>query len=91
MLKQLYILLQQTSSLVAQPVKNLPAMQETWIPSLGLGRYPGEGNGNPLQYDCLEYSMEFNPYLTLCTKINLGIPWLSSGWVSMLPLHGAQV
>ena len=20
----------------------------------GLGRYPGEGNGNPLQYSCLE-------------------------------------
>ena len=37
MLKQLDILLQQSSSLVAQPVKNLPAMQETWIPSLGWG------------------------------------------------------
>ena len=23
----------------------------------GLGRYPGEGNGNPLQYSCLENSM----------------------------------
>ena len=22
----------------------------------GLGRYPGEGNGNPLQYSCLENS-----------------------------------
>ena len=21
---------------------------------LGLGRYPGEGNGNPLKYSCLE-------------------------------------
>ena len=24
----------------------------------GLGRSPGEGNGNPLQYSCLENSME---------------------------------
>ena len=24
----------------------------------GLGRSPGEGNGNPLQYSCLEYSMD---------------------------------
>ena len=33
-------------------VKNLPAMQETGsIP--GLGRSPGEGNGNLLQYSCL--------------------------------------
>ena len=25
---------------------------------LGLGRSPGEGNGNPLHYSCLEYSMD---------------------------------
>ena len=24
----------------------------------GLGRFPGEGNGNPLQYSCLEDSMD---------------------------------
>ena len=24
----------------------------------GLGKFPGEGNGNPLQYACLENSME---------------------------------
>ena len=24
----------------------------------GLGRYPGVGNGNPLQYSCLENSMD---------------------------------
>ena len=35
---------------LAQSVKNLPAMQETWVQS---GRSPGEGNGNPLQYSCL--------------------------------------
>ena len=41
------------ASLVVQMVKNPPAMQE--IP--GLGRFPGGGHGNPLQYSCLE-----NPY-----------------------------
>ena len=25
---------------------------------VGLGRSPGEGNGNPLQYSCLENSMD---------------------------------
>ena len=25
---------------------------------LGLGRFPGEGNGNPLQYSCLENLMD---------------------------------
>ena len=39
-------------------VKNLPAMQETQVWSLGLGRSPGEGNGYPLQYPCLENSMD---------------------------------
>ena len=24
----------------------------------GLGRFPGEGNGNPLQYSCLQNSMD---------------------------------
>ena len=29
-------------------VKNLPAMHETWVGSLGWEDCPGEGNGNPL-------------------------------------------
>ena len=45
-------------------VKDLPAVQETAcntgdgssIP--GLGRSPGEENGNPLQSSCLENSMD---------------------------------
>ena len=40
-------------------VKNLPPMQETWVHSIpGLERSPGEGNGYPLQYSCLENSMD---------------------------------
>ena len=34
--------------LVAQLGKNPPAMRETWVPSLGGGRFPGEGKGYPL-------------------------------------------
>ena len=42
-------------------VKNLPAnagdaRNTGSIP--GLGRFPGEGNGNPLQYSCLENPMD---------------------------------
>ena len=29
----------------------------------GLGRSPGEGNGNPLQYSCLENSMDRGVWL----------------------------
>ena len=43
---------------VAQMVKNLPAMQETQVRPLGLENFPGLGNGNPLQYSCLENPMD---------------------------------
>ena len=47
------------ATLVAQMVKNLPVMQETGPGlNLGSGRSPGGGNGNPLQYSCLENSMD---------------------------------
>ena len=36
------------ASLVAQMVKNLPALQETRVQSLGQEGSHGEGNGNPL-------------------------------------------
>jgi len=42
-------------------VKNLPAnagdTRDSGLIS-GLGRSPGVGNGNPLQYSCLENSMD---------------------------------
>ena len=46
------------SPTLAQTVKNLPAMQETPGSIPGLGRSPGEGSGNPLQYSCLENLMD---------------------------------
>ena len=49
------------ASQVEPVVKTLPANAEDasnmgWIP--GSGRSPGEGNGKPLQYSCLENSMD---------------------------------
>ena len=57
------------ASLVAQSVKNLPAMQESVcnegdpgsIP--GPGRFLGEGNGNPLLYSCLENPIDRGAWL----------------------------
>ena len=47
------------ASPVAQPVKNPPAMRETWVRSLGWeDRSPGEAKGYPLQYSGLENSMD---------------------------------
>ena len=39
---------------MAQMVKNPPANAGDLGSLPGLGRSPGEGNGNPLQYSCLE-------------------------------------
>ena len=38
-------------------VKNLPVVRETQVHIPGSGRSPGEGNGYPLQYSCLESPM----------------------------------
>ena len=45
------------ASLLAQTVKNLPAVQGDLGSIPGLRRSPGEGNGNPLQYSCLGHPM----------------------------------
>ena len=46
------------ASLVAQTVKDLTVNAEDLSLIPGLGRSPGEGNGNPLQYSCLENPMD---------------------------------
>ena len=43
--------------LVAEMVKRLSAMQETQVQAMGCEDLPGEGNGSPLQYSCLENPM----------------------------------
>ena len=45
------------ASLVAQIVKHLPKVWETWDLIPYSGRSYGEGTGYPLQYSCLENSM----------------------------------
>ena len=37
-------------------IKNLPANARDMDSISGLGRSPGEGKGNPLQYSCLKIS-----------------------------------
>ena len=39
-------------------VKSLPASEGDTGSIPGLGRSPGAGSGNPLQYSCLENSMD---------------------------------
>ena len=50
-------------------VKNLPAMQETHVRSLGWRRFPGGGYGNPLQYSCLENPMYRRAWQTTVHRV----------------------
>ena len=43
---------------MAQMVKNLPAMQETWFRSLGWQGSLEKGDGYPLHYSCLENPLD---------------------------------
>ena len=57
---------------VAQWKKNSPAnavgSRDMGLIS-GLGRSPGEGNGNPLQYSCLENSMDRGAWRALVHSV----------------------
>ena len=58
-------------SLVAQMVKNLPGNTGDLGSISGSGRFLGEGNGNPLQYSCLENSMNKEDVVYINSEILL--------------------
>ena len=65
-------------SLVAQAIKSQPAMQETWVRSLGWEDSPGEGNGNPFQYSCLENPMDGGAWQAIVHGVAKSRTWLSN-------------
>ena len=58
-------------------VKKPPAMQETWVFIPGSGRSPGEGNGFPFQYSCLENSMDRGACWTIVHEVTKSQTWLN--------------
>ena len=54
---------------MAQTVNNLPAMQETRVQFLGQEDSPGEGNGNPLQYSCLENPKDIGAWRAVVHRV----------------------
>ena len=56
------ILFLKRASQVALVIKNLPANAGDIRDFAGSGRSPGVGNGSPLQYYCLENSMDRGPW-----------------------------
>ena len=51
----------------------------------GLGRSPGEGHGNPLQYSCLENSMDRGAWQAIVHRVTKS--WI---WLKWLSIHGAS-
>ena len=58
-------------------VKKVPANAGDAGSIPGSGRFPGEGNGNPLQYSCLENSMERGAWWATAHRVTKSQTWLS--------------
>ena len=58
-------------------VNNLPANAGDAGSILGLGRVPEEGNGNPLQYSCLEIPMDRGAWWATVQGVAKSRTWLS--------------
>ena len=65
------------ASLIAQLVKNSPAMQETPAEEVGLGRSVGEGTGYPLQYS----------WTFLVAELVNNLPAMQETWIQSLGLE----
>ena len=66
-------------SLVAQLIKNLPAMQETLVQFLGQEDSPGEGIGYPMQYS----------WASLVSQMLKNPPTMWKTWVGKIPWRRA--
>ena len=56
-------------------VKNPPAIKEP-VSIPGLGRFPGGGHGNPLQYSCLESPMDREAWWATVHRVTKSWIWL---------------
>ena len=61
-------------------VKNPPAMQVNAGSIPGMGRLPGEGNGNPLQCSCLENPMDRGAW---CVRVGVVV----KSWTRLNDFH----
>ena len=77
------------ASLVPKMVKSSPAMLETWVWSLGQEDSPGEGNIYPLQYPCLENSMDWGVWqATVFEFAKSWTDWATNTFTSLLLREG---
>ena len=83
---QLFTSMVNWTSLLAQTVKNPPAMRETWVQSLGWEDRLEEDIGYPLQYSCLEIHMDREAWWATVHGVAKSQTWLrdfyQSGWLN---------
>ena len=87
-------------SSVSQTVKNLPTISETRVGFPRSWRSPGEGNGYPLQYSCLENLMHRGAWWATVHGVEKSWTWLSSwacthssfwiDWLQVWPLFAFE-
>ena len=68
-------------------VKNSPPISS--VP--GSGKFPGVGNGNPLQYSCLENSMDRGPWLAAVRGVAKSWTWLGACTHTHTQIHTQPV
>ena len=74
--------------MVAQLVKNLPAMQKTQVQSLGWKDPVGEGNDNPLQYSYLENPIDKAAWQATVHEVQrVGHNWVTNTFTFTLLWH----
>ena len=73
---------------MAQMVKKLLGMQETWVRFLGQERPPGEGNSNPLEYSCLENPMDGGSWQNIPHRVAKSCTRLSGFHYSLFTKEG---
>ena len=64
--------------------KELACDAGSWSSTLGLGRSPGEGNGNPPQYSCLENPTDRGALWATVQGVTKSQTWLSD-WRTRMP------
>ena len=70
-------------------VKSRPASAGDAASILGLGRSPGEGNGNPLQYSCLENPMDRGAWRDTVRRVKKEPVTRLSDSATTAAVHGA--
>ena len=76
--KALHTFLFQSNFPGGSVVKNMPANAGDTGLILGSGRFPGEGNGNTLQYSCLGNPMERGGWWATVHRVAKSQTWLSN-------------